>query len=116
MASPDDFLDKIHRIVSRYLDGTEPFETAARQLADHFRGLPAGAGDAPHVPDAPQRRISIKPVPLSDWMNPSTPPSSGIVAGSPELAPGRSERDEGRARELFIAALRLARGSAGDPA
>ena len=104
MSDQHDHLARMREIIARYLDGALPFEEAAIELAAI---MGAGASMEPAVQEPPKRgRIDLQPLSVEQWLNPPAPSGPSMVMSPLELAPGRTEKDEARARMLWIAAMK----------
>ena len=104
MPDQQDHLTRIREIIARYLDGALPFEEAAIELAAIMGG---GASMEPAVQEPPKRRkIDLQPLSVEQWLNPPKLSGPSLVLSPMELAPGRTEKDEARARMLWIAAMK----------
>ena len=89
---------------ARYLDGALPFEEAVIQLAAL---MGEGTASEPQVPEPPkQRQIHLQPLSVEQWLNPPVPSQQSIIVAPVKLAPGRTDKDEARARMLWIAAMK----------
>ena len=109
MSDQHDDLARLREIIARYLDGALPFEEAAIQLAAI---MGAGTSKEPAVQEPPKRRkIDLQPLSVEQWLNPPEPSGPSMVLAPVKLAPGRAEKDEARARLMWIAAMKRVVGS-----
>ena len=105
MSDTNDPLAQIRDIIARYLDGATPYEKAVSELTAILGTPDPGEGTpGPNPPRA--RRIELQPFSLKQWMDLPKPSKPTFVASNLELAPGRTPREEARARELWIAAMK----------
>jgi len=110
MAPEPDFDSEIQSIVAGYLDGAEPFDAAARQLAVLL--VKVALFDQ-RIPDPTKERpIRLRIPTIAEWMSPHE--QQRPVRRS--LAPGRSPAAESKARALMDEAIRLAATLGGDAA
>ena len=104
----EDQLSEIRSAIAQYLDGNTSFEAAASRVATIIRGsVPLEPREAPVEP----RRLRLQALSLREWLDPKVSRGPTITAQALELAPGRAPAEEGRAREVFTAALRLLKPS-----
>ena len=87
-----DVLPLIQAAVARYLDGHEPFDTAAQRLATVMR-------------DSLTNKTAL----------PAEKQPGARFAGALTLAPGRPAADQAKASELYAAAFRLLMQSVNRP-
>ncbi len=116
MTDSPDFLPEIRAVVARYLDGDDDFDAAARALATILRRISPQQQKAAAELLEPSRSspLRLKPLSLSEWMNPDA--HRGPTVEAVVLAPGRSRADEARAVALMIEAARRASSEAGGDA
>ena len=100
-----DHLAPMHDIIARYLDGLTPFEEAVTELVT-FLGSTGLGTPAPTSTEGGPRNIQLQTLTPEQWMNPPEPSAPHVVLSSMRLAPGRSPREEARARKVWFAAMK----------
>ena len=107
MDGPTDFPSPMRDVIESYLDGSQSFESAARQLAAMIRDLVANAQPAPPEPPYRPSQINLKTLSPTEWLNPrSFDAPAGELKVLP-LVPGRPPEDERKAEALLQRACSL---------
>ena len=106
------FRERVEGVVGRYLRGEIRFDAAADEIAGVLRSImTAPTEPEPRRPPGP---LKIKPLTVTDWMNPRATEASvsGVLHASP-LVPGGSSKEKERAQTLLLEAARRAESAGG---